>query len=938
MPQNPFKFLDSYTKEDRDIFFGRDREIEEMYQKVFESKILLVYGISGTGKTSLINCGLANKFEDSDWLPVNVRRGRNILDSLERELGKVALTTIKTPSPPNSRGYSPLAGGELPVRVVKVLQSIYLDHFKPIYLIFDQLEELFIFGDREEREEFIQIVKAVVDSDVQCRFIFSIREEYLAGVTEFEAVIPDFLTNRMRIEKMTSKNAIQVIEGPCKVQNIEVEEGFPQALLQKLNPDSNEVELTYLQVFLDKIYRLSTMNYSAEGTNDDSPLKRGAKGGVFTIPLLDQVGDVSDLLGSFLEEQISDLDDPGTGLTILKSFVSIKGTKRQITEEEIIDFSRTLGKPVDKETLTGLIQQFINLRILRDKDESGRYELRHDSLAAKIYEKITLVEKEILEVRQFIENAYNNYLQRKLLLSQEDLNYLAPYEDKLFLSKTLQEFVNASKADYLAKRRAFRRITSISTAGFILIAIAIGYYYIMKSQGAKTKDLLITAALQEKSSPALSLETAFLAYEADTNYSISKKAVMDAFYTMYEQHPDAQKRIFDFSPYSTQVMSARFSEDGNYISGWLENNQVKVWNNRGLEIFTTLADSSTILNVLLSTDNEYIGILLNSEKIKVYSLKSTFLFEVNTTINMINNKYLFDFTGRKEFILAVANENVVYLYDGKGNLFQKLGDHNNKINALDISPDERFIATASSDKKVNIWYYDHSIDQFSLYDSITGHRDMIRSCLFNNSSDYILTSSDDSTVGIWNLIGERIELFTLNYTIKPQMPWIFEYDYMQFIEGKECDAVFSKDQKSITVTVYNETNSGHPEYRYYVMHDRSSIFSNVGRSSYLGNYIWSSEFEPVMDYHHLVPSSNDKYIASVVAGSGITNLVAPDLVQILQFKGVQPDFSPDGKYLLCINGRSVYRYVIDVEEIRRLLYEEKIFGELEVEYKKWITY
>ncbi|MBA7555505.1 hypothetical protein ES705_48169 [subsurface metagenome] len=93
---------------------------------------------------------------------------------------------------------------------------------------------------------------------MQCRFIFSIREEYLAGVTEFERLIPEFLANRMRIEKMTSKNAIQVIEGPCKVHTIEVEEGFPEALLQKLNPGSNEVELTYLQVFLDRTFRLAS--------------------------------------------------------------------------------------------------------------------------------------------------------------------------------------------------------------------------------------------------------------------------------------------------------------------------------------------------------------------------------------------------------------------------------------------------------------------------------------------------------------------------------------------------------------------------------------------------------------------------------------------------------------------------------------------------------
>ena len=92
---SPFKFLDSYAREDREIFFGRDREIEELYQKVFESKILLVYGISGTGKTSLINCGLANKFEESDWLPISIRRGKDINESLKSEIRKASITKLK---------------------------------------------------------------------------------------------------------------------------------------------------------------------------------------------------------------------------------------------------------------------------------------------------------------------------------------------------------------------------------------------------------------------------------------------------------------------------------------------------------------------------------------------------------------------------------------------------------------------------------------------------------------------------------------------------------------------------------------------------------------------------------------------------------------------------------------------------------------------------
>ena len=86
---SPFKFLDSFTKDDKEIFFGRDKETEELYHKIFESKILLVYGVSGTGKSSLINCGLVSKFSESDWLPVNVRRGNNITESLEKGIKKV---------------------------------------------------------------------------------------------------------------------------------------------------------------------------------------------------------------------------------------------------------------------------------------------------------------------------------------------------------------------------------------------------------------------------------------------------------------------------------------------------------------------------------------------------------------------------------------------------------------------------------------------------------------------------------------------------------------------------------------------------------------------------------------------------------------------------------------------------------------------------------
>ena len=128
-------------------------------------------------------------------------------------------------------------------------------------------------------------------------------------------------------------------------------------------------------------------------------------------------------------------------------------------------------------------------------------------------------------------------------------------------------------------------------------------------------------------------------------------------------------------------------------------------------------------------------------------------------------------------------------------------------------------------------------------------------------------------------------------------------------------------------------------YRPYIMHAGTSIFGyGNSNSGFTWDIIWSDEYEPVMEYQSLVPSENDTFIATVLKGATTTNLVDKNSLQVKLFDGNQPDFSPDGKYLLCIEGKTIHKYVIDIEEIRRLVYKEKIFGELEINYQDWITY
>ncbi len=943
---SPFKFLDSYTKADRAIFFGRDREIEELYHKVFESKILLLYGVSGTGKSSLIDCGLGNKINDSDWLPIFVRRGGGMVESLYRQLEQFDFE-VKSKKEPTTKEELDEAKPSQKVKsgvaskdIVKKIKSVYLDHFKPIYLIFDQFEELFIFGSREERSEFISIVKAIMEAEVQCKMLFSIREEYLANITEFERVVPEIMKNRMRVEKMSRAMAMEVIEGPCKVNGIGLEAGFEEALMTRLVPEGNEVELTYLQVYLDKIFKLAQgRGKEAEGARLE------AQGGSvsFTLSHLDQLGNVGDLLGSFLEDQIAQLADPEAGLAILKSFVSIKGTKRQITREEVHESCKSLGNDVPEEDLKQLINKFVDLRILREKDENSRYELRHDSLAAKIYEKITLVEKELMEVRLFIENAYSTYQSRKTVLSEEDLKYIEPYQDRLFLVEELQDFVDRSRYDIDAAKRSFRKIIAISIAGFILFVAAFVIYYNQKSVSNDLRYFALNAKLMEEGLPELGLDFAANAYQQDTSSSISKNVLISAFNKKLEKEPDVQKALFNFEPEKYPVEYLDLSSDGQYLFGWLQNNDAKVWSLVGREIWSKNIEGQPIKRMRMSDNNEYAGMLLDDSTINICGINGVNSFKIKTSPNKVNDKYLFDFTCRKEIIVAAIRENKVLLYDTLGNISQVLDDSKNSLNTIDISPDRRFLAAGNSDGMILIWYYNRNSAQFQIYTTIDRASNVnIWSCQFNSESNYILSAAEDSTTTIMNLKGEINDNRKMLYF--PGYYYDMRYRLFKSANGSESDAYFAKGERILVLRLREDEldpDSLTKKTNLNLVHDPSSDFNKDFKlvDAVLSRDLFNKleESGPVR-YDFLVPAPDTRSLATVVEGEKEINIIASDHYPLFAFEGTNPVYSNDSKSIFSIRGNSLEKHIIDPTEIVYLVWRQKIFGDLDYEPRDWVSY
>ena len=353
MIDSPFKFLNAFEKTDADLFFGREKETNDLYDMTFDTRLILLYGASGTGKTSLVQCGLANRFSKTRWKEIFVRRDQNIMQSLQTVLN----TEITAIDP---------AYANVSEEVLEGIQKIYQLSFKPIYLIFDQFEELFILNpNHEEQVQFFTFVERLLQSNLTCKLILVMREEFIAHLWNFEKIVPTLFEHRYRVERMRfSKmedvviNTLEKMKEKGWIKTRETKE-LAEKVLEKLTQGKAGLELTYLQVYLDRLYQ------TAKNTN-------GEEVPAITVDVVEQMGSFEDIIGAFLTEQLLQLeqklgrDKKGIPIKILGAMVTDEKTKKVLNKKELETIRRQHNLTIEE--LEYCLQAFEQMRILRRYD------------------------------------------------------------------------------------------------------------------------------------------------------------------------------------------------------------------------------------------------------------------------------------------------------------------------------------------------------------------------------------------------------------------------------------------------------------------------------------------------------------------------------------------------------------------------------------------
>jgi hypothetical protein len=450
--KSPFKVLDAYKAEDKDIFFGRETETEALYNKIVESNLILVYGASGTGKTSIIQCGLAQKFSEKDWLPIYIRKKDNILTSVieevQKELGRKMKENLTA-----KEGMKALAA----------VKALTMTVFKPVFLIFDQFEELFISGTEEERTDFFDFVKKILNADFNCKLIFAMREEYIAELSGYEENLPGIFDNRVRIERMRRKKAEQVIARSAESFGIEIIE--PETTIQSIAENVSEdnlVELTYLQVYLDKLYEISAQ---------ESPDRI-----TFYPALVSRLSDIEDILSEFIEDRVHNIqkdlpEEAKEGIwELLARLITPEGTRASFALNDLL--YRLESEGLQRKYLDIYVEELRNIRVLRVAD--GRIELTHDALAKTINEILGPEIQLRNHIRSTIEESYLLYKRTggEELMSEKTLNYIAPHLAGMNLSRHYLQLIKLSQN----RIKRIKLTIRLSIAAVIISLSALGLW------------------------------------------------------------------------------------------------------------------------------------------------------------------------------------------------------------------------------------------------------------------------------------------------------------------------------------------------------------------------------------------------------------------------------------------------------------------------------
>ncbi len=246
----PYAGLEAFH--DQKFFFGREKAIESLLERVASTPLVVVQGIAGSGKSSIVNGGvlplLRGKEHDPHYRVVGPFSPGNAV--LERFAEALSLLIPHNGAEASAKTASLRTD---PEQLVRMLNSTRGD---PILLVIDQFGEVFTLSSESDRRAFSECVDALLKASDQNRVLLTLGEEFSARLDELVALRP-YLALHARFSMsdwpMGYEDLLAAVEKPAAAVNLQFEAGIVDAMVKSVLA-SRETALSLLQFALNLLW------------------------------------------------------------------------------------------------------------------------------------------------------------------------------------------------------------------------------------------------------------------------------------------------------------------------------------------------------------------------------------------------------------------------------------------------------------------------------------------------------------------------------------------------------------------------------------------------------------------------------------------------------------------------------------------------------------
>jgi hypothetical protein len=391
-----------FTTDENFIFFGRESDINALNNLLLIRQVIVLYGKSGYGKSSLINAGIIPKLkQDETWVYFPVRfnnySGKDIKQNLTpvQTIGEKLAENVfrEQPSvlekliPENNSFWYWLKLNQLKNRNANFI--IFFDQFEELFTypieqiaeFSEQLSELLYTNlpvNYKKRINELEKTNPISDEEYEflnqkpeVKVIFSIRSDRMSLLNGLKDKHPSILQNSYELDALNIEDAKSAIIEPAKLPQ---ELGFStpvftftSAAVSKIlegiaNPEDGKIEAATLQIVCRFV--------------EDTLVKEKKY-----ITITDsELGDITDIFQQYYQG-------------VLDKLTTVEKVQAQkLIEDELIEGNRRnpLSENYIKskfgisEKLLSILEQSSLLRKERDARGTILYEVSHDSLIGAI--------------------------------------------------------------------------------------------------------------------------------------------------------------------------------------------------------------------------------------------------------------------------------------------------------------------------------------------------------------------------------------------------------------------------------------------------------------------------------------------------------------------------------------------------------------------------